>query len=114
MLKAAFGWLVELRLVEGNPFEHVEQPDLDRREIKFVRQGDIGEFFDWLEERYPGWAMPRLFFSVKAATACRLEDVCSLLSHQLQDGWYSRPKSPRTAPSATPSFPPTWTRLSKP
>ena len=34
----------------------------------------------------PGWAMPRLFFSVKAVTGCRLEDVCSLLSVQLQDG----------------------------
>jgi integrase len=66
--------------------ENVEQPDLDRREVKFVRQGDISEFFDWLEERYPGWAMPRLFFSSKAATACRLEDVCSLRSEQLQDG----------------------------
>ena len=30
--------------------------------------------------------MPRLFFSVKAVTGCRLEDVCSLLSAQLQDG----------------------------
>jgi hypothetical protein len=45
---------------------------------KYIRQGDIGHFFDWLTERYPGWRMPHLFFSVKAATACRLEDVCSL------------------------------------
>jgi site-specific recombinase XerD len=86
MLKAAFGWLVKLRLAEANPFEKVEQPELDRREVKFVHQEDVGHFFDWLEERYPGWAMPRLFFSVKAATACRLEDVCSLRSDQLRDG----------------------------
>jgi integrase len=86
MLKAAFGWLVKLRLVGSNPFDKVEMPELDRREVKFVRQEDVGDFFDWLEKRYPDWPMPQLFFSVKAATACRLEDVCSLRSEQLQDG----------------------------
>lgn len=86
MLKAAFGWLVHLRLAVANPFERVELPELDRREVKFVRPEDVAHFFDWLEERYPGWSMPPLFFSVKAATACRLQDVCSLRSDQLQDG----------------------------
>src|SRR5262249_18524440 len=38
MLKAAFGWFVKLRLVDANPFEKVELPELDRREVKFVRQ----------------------------------------------------------------------------
>ena len=85
-LKAAFGWFKQLRLVSANPFESVALPDLDRREVKYVRQADVGEFFDWLEERYPEWAMPRLFFSVKAVTGCRLEDVCSMESRQLQDG----------------------------
>ncbi len=86
MLKAAFGRLVKLRLVQANPFEKVTFPELDRREVKFVRQEDVGHFFDWLEKRYPEWAMPRLFFSVKATTGCRLDDVCSLRAEQLQDG----------------------------
>src|SRR5262249_49330798 len=86
MLKAAFMWFAKLGLVDANPFEKVELPELDRREVKLVRQEDVGEFFGWLEKRYPDWAMPRLFFSVQAATACRLEDVCSLRSDQLQDG----------------------------
>jgi integrase len=86
MLKAAFGWFVKLRLVASNPFENVTLPELDRREVKYVRQADVGHFFEWLKERYPDWAMPRLFFSVKAATGCRLEDACSLKSDQLQDG----------------------------
>lgn len=86
MLKAAFGWFVRLRLIDANPFEKVAQPELDRHEVKFVRKEDIGDFFDWLEKRFPSWAMPRLFFTVKAATGCRLEDVCSLLSEQLRDG----------------------------
>src|SRR5205823_5428439 len=86
MLKAVFTWFSKLGLMEANPFAKVELPDLDRHEVKYVRPEDIGEFFDWLEKRYAAWPMPRLFFSVKAATACRLEDVCSLGSHQLQDG----------------------------
>jgi site-specific recombinase XerD len=83
MLKAGFTWFKRLRLVDCNPFEKVELPDLDRREVKYVRPEDVGEFFGWLQKRYPSWPMPRLLFSVKAATGCRLEDVCSLGSDQL-------------------------------
>jgi integrase len=85
-LKALFGWFVKLRLVDANPFEKVEQPELDRHEVKYVREGDLGDFFGWLARRYPGWRMPVLFFSVKALTGCRLEDLCGLRSGQLQDG----------------------------
>lgn len=85
-LKAAFGWFKRLSLIGSNPFEAVELPELDRHEVKYVRQEDVGQFFDWLEARYPYWSMPRLFFTVKAVTGCRLEDVCSLRSDQLQDG----------------------------
>ncbi len=86
MLKASFSWFKTLRLVSENPFEDVTLPELDRREVKYVRQEDVGQFFEWLELRYPGWTMPKLFFSVKALTGCRLEDACSLRSNQLQDG----------------------------
>jgi integrase len=85
-LKAVFGWFQQLRLVDANPFEKIAPPELDRHEVKYVREADVGEFFGWLAKRYPGWAMPRLFFSVKAATACRLEDICQLRSTQLQEG----------------------------
>ncbi len=85
-LKAVFGWFVSLRLVNANPFEKVTPPELDRHEVKYVRREDTTAFFLWLAERFPGWAMPRLFFSVKALTACRLEDICHLRSDQLQDG----------------------------
>ena len=57
---------------DRSALEKVSAPELDRHEVKFVSQGDVGQFFEWLEKRWPGWAMPRLFFSVKAATACRL------------------------------------------
>jgi integrase len=39
-----------------------------------------------MNERFPGWEMPRLFFTVKAMTACQLEDICFLRSEQLDDG----------------------------
>lgn len=57
-----------------------------RHEVRYVRKGDISAFFAWLEECYPGWDMLRLFFSVKAVTACRLDDICSLHSDHLRDG----------------------------
>lgn len=85
-LKAVFGWFKKLRLVETNPFEKVTAPEMDSHEVKYVREIDIAAFFTWLELRYPGWRMPHLFFSVKAATACRLEDICGLRSDQLEEG----------------------------
>lgn len=85
-LKAVFAWLVKLRLVDANPFAAVAPPELDRHEVKYVREGDVGHFFEWLDARYPGWRMPALFFTVKALTGCRLDDLCSLRSAQLQDG----------------------------
>src|SRR5579884_1478499 len=45
MLKAAFTWFVRLRLAEANPFEKVTFPELDRHEVKYVRQEDVLEFF---------------------------------------------------------------------
>ena len=85
-LKAVFGWLKRLGLVEGNPFAKVELPDLDRHEVKYVKQSDVIHFFGWLEDRYPGWAMPRLLFTVKALSGCRLDDLCNIRSAQLVDG----------------------------
>ncbi len=85
-LKATFGWFKKLRLVDANAFKDIAAPEMDRHEVKYVREGDISAFFVWLDAHYPGWRMPHLFFSVKAATACRLEDICGLRSEQLQDG----------------------------
>jgi integrase len=59
---------------------------MDRHEVKYVRQGDVDDFFVWLATRFPGWQMPELFFKVKAVTACRLQDICQLRSDQLEDG----------------------------
>lgn len=112
-LKAVFAWFkTPLLFVSTNPFENVSQPELDRNEVKYVRQSDISDFFAWLEKRYPGWAMPQSFFSVKALTGCRLEDICSLRSAQLQDGRLVFPAdSPRIAVKGMPLFPRTFTAI---
>jgi integrase len=85
-LKAVFGWFKAMRLVNENPFEKVTAPEMDRHEVKYVHEDDVAAFFAWLEERFPGWRMPHLFFLVKAATACRLDDICNLRSEQLREG----------------------------
>jgi site-specific recombinase XerD len=85
-LKAVFGWFLSLRLVNENPFEKITAPEMDRHGVKYVHEDDVSAFFEWLEERFPGWRMPYLFFSVKAATACRLDAICHLRSEQLRDG----------------------------
>jgi integrase len=85
-LKAVFSWFVDLRLMSRNPFENIEQPEMDRHEVKYVKQEDLVDFLTWLEGRYAGWRMPQLFFTVKAVTGCRLEDICNLRSEQLVEG----------------------------
>lgn len=85
-LKAVFGWFQQLRLVDANPFAKVAPPEMDRHEVKYVKQEDLADFLAWLEGRYPGWRMPQLFFTVKALTACRLQDICGLHSKQLREG----------------------------
>jgi integrase len=54
--------------------------------VKYVREEDITDFFHWLGKEFSAWRMPSLFFTVKAMTGCRLDDLCSLRSSQLQDG----------------------------
>jgi integrase len=46
----------------------------------------VSAFFAWLAERFAAWDMPKWFFTVKAVTACRLQDICHLRSERLQDG----------------------------
>jgi hypothetical protein len=82
-----FAWFKQLRLVDANPFANVSQPEMDRREVKNVRQEDETEFLGWLEGRYPGRRTPHLFFAVKALTGCRLEDICG---HSVASIYYVR------------------------
>ena len=85
-LKAVFKRFKELHFTKDNPFEGVSQPRLDRPEVKYVKTADLEHFQGWLDNRFPNWDMPKLFFQVKSLTACRLADLCGIKSDQLQDG----------------------------
>jgi len=75
-----------MHLMEKNPFENVEQPEMGRHEVKYVKPEYLLDFLAWLEEWYKGWRIPYLFFMVKVMTGCRLDDICNLRSEQMQDG----------------------------
>ena len=36
--------------MEKNSFDNVEQPEMDRHEVKYVKPEDLLDFLAWLEE----------------------------------------------------------------
>ncbi len=66
-----------------NPWEQIDLPELPTLAVRVPSDDDVQAFFNWLETRYPGWALPRLFFETKAVAGCRLLDLCSVRSNQL-------------------------------
>ena len=80
-------WFLEkLGLCPGNPWQRVEPPKTDRIEVKVIGDATLTHFLDWLDERFSGWELPRLFLETKAITGCRLMDLCGVESSQLRDG----------------------------
>lgn len=79
-------FLHELRIVPNNPFAKLQPPKADKPEVKYVTDDQMETFFTWLSVAYPDWQFPRLIFSLKAYTGCRLQDVCGLRADQLKDG----------------------------
>jgi integrase len=53
---------------------------------KYGGNGSLAHFNKWLTKRFGDWPFPKLFLAVKAHTGCRLMDLCSLKSSQLQPG----------------------------
>jgi integrase len=79
-------WLVEeLAIVVKNPFAKITLPKLDKPTVRYASDEQMAHFFDWLDCRFEGWELPDLFFTIKTYTGCRLFDLCSLRSNQLQD-----------------------------
>jgi len=67
-----------------NPWEEVKRPKLPRRPPSVPTDDAFRVFFAWLEERYPGWELVRLFADVKMLSGCRLNDLCQVRSDQLR------------------------------
>jgi integrase len=80
-------WFVEkLGICPGNPWAQVEPPKTDKIEVKVIEDDTLAHFLEWIDTRFSGWELPRLFLETKAVTGCRLADLCGIESSQLRDG----------------------------
>ena len=70
------------KYVRENVWEHVSRPTVPKKVPTIPTEEDVTDFFGWLEKRYPGWSLPRLFVEVKAVSGCRLNDLCHVRSDQ--------------------------------
>jgi integrase len=66
-----------------NPWEGIKLPKLPKTAVHIPSEQEVEDFFIWIEKRYPGWELIRLFFEVKALSGCRLMDLCSAKSAKL-------------------------------
>jgi hypothetical protein len=65
-------WFVDkLGICPGNPWADVEPPKTDKIEVKVI-DDTLTHFLNWIDERFSGWELPRLFLETKAVTGCRL------------------------------------------
>ncbi|HEX4608553.1 MAG TPA: site-specific integrase, partial [Urbifossiella sp.] len=71
------------KYVITNPWEQVTRPTVPKRVPVIPTEDDVTGFFKWLEEKHPGWMLPKLFVEVKALSGCRLHDLCHIRSVQL-------------------------------
>jgi len=78
-------WFIDdLKIVKDNPWRTVAPPKADKLPVKYATDEMIAHFYQWIAERFGDWLFPKLFLAVKAHTGCRLMDLCSLKSAQLQ------------------------------
>jgi len=80
-------WFIEeLSYLTVNPWEEIAPPKLDKLTPRYLTKGEVGAFFAWLTERWSGWRLPILFFSVNGLLGNRISELCGLRTSQLQDG----------------------------
>lgn len=86
-LRAIWGkYLVKrLRVADQNPWEAVDLPKLDQQPVRTLSDQQVGDFFQWLRQRWLGWELPSLFFEVKAVTGCRLGDLAAVRTADLAE-----------------------------
>jgi integrase len=66
-----------------NPWDEIKLPKLPKTAIRIPSEQEVDDYFNWIEKRYPGWELIRLFFELKALSGCRLMDLCSAKSANL-------------------------------
>jgi hypothetical protein len=87
-LSIIFGkWFVEtLKVLATNPFTEIVPPKVDKLEPRFVTADEHGLFLSWLVKGWPEWRMPLLFLDVKATIGCRIFELASLPTANLEEG----------------------------
>src|SRR4051794_34272892 len=59
-------WLIDkLAICPGNPWQNVEPPKTDKVEVKVIADDTLAHFLGWLDTRFSGWELPRLFLETK-------------------------------------------------
>jgi integrase len=84
--KSLWSWFFDLGICPGNPWEDVDPPKTDKIEVRVIEEETFTHFLAWIDKKYSGWELPRLFLETKAMTGCRLMDLCGIESSQLRDG----------------------------
>jgi integrase len=80
-------WLIgELSLLTANPWEEVAPPKLDKLTPRYLSADEVRDFFEWLNDRWLGWRIPVLFFTVKGYLGNRIGELAALRTDQLRDG----------------------------
>lgn len=79
-------WIKECRLLDHDPFADVTPPKADRPTPRLVASEEAQAFLDWLECRWNGWRLPRLFLEVKALVGCRITELVAARSSGLKEG----------------------------
>ena len=80
-------WFIEeLECVSENPWESVAPPKVDKLAPRYLTGDEVAAFFAWLNERWQGWRLPVLFFTVKSFLGNRIGELCALHTDQLQLG----------------------------
>jgi integrase len=80
-------WFIEeLSYLTVNPWEEVAPPKLDKLTPRYLTAEEVVAFFGWLTERWDGWRLPVLFFTVKGFLGNRIGELCALRTEQLREG----------------------------
>ena len=85
-LSGFWGHLIEAGYATENPWAKVSRPTVPKRPVSVPTEELVAEFMAYLDGRYPGWDLFRLFVTVKALAGCRTSDLCQVRSGQLRGG----------------------------
>lgn len=85
-LSIAWNHFLDRGYAKENPWERVKRPKLPKRLPALPAEAAFTVLDKWLDSRFPGWTLPKVFVAVKMVSGCRLNDLCQVRSDQLRDG----------------------------